>query len=196
MMNKKEPGKIQITNMCRQAGFTLIEMLIALLILSIVSAVAYGIFASLSKSFTTQDVTAKTQQNLRIGIDFMARDIRMAGLDPLDTANAGIINATSTSFRFTADKNMDGDVDDSAEDVTYQLTGDKLQLVDDQGTATLNENITNFGFTYFDTDGAATMVTQNIRSVAITLTATTPAGSAKPVERTYNTLIRCRNIGL
>jgi hypothetical protein len=59
-----------------------------------------------------------------------------------------------------------------------------------------NENITDFGFTYFDTDGAATMVTQNIRSVSITLTATTPAGSAAPVERTYNTLIRCRNIGL
>jgi prepilin-type N-terminal cleavage/methylation domain-containing protein len=196
MMDKKEPRKNQITNTCRPAGFTLIEMLIALLILSIVSGVAYGIFASLSKSFTTQDVTAKTQQNLRIGIDFMARDIRMAGLDPLDTANAGIINATATVFRFTADKNMDGDVDDSAEDVTYQLSGNKLQLIDDQGTATLNENITDFEFIYFDTAGAATMVKENIRSVGITLTATTPAGSAAPVERTYNTLIRCRNIGL
>ena len=196
MMIRKEPIQFQVTNACRPTGFTLVEMLIALLILSIVSGVVYGIFASLSKSFTSQDVTAKTQQNLRIGIDFMIRDIRMAGLDPLDTANAGIETALPTVFRFTADKNMDGDVDDSAEDVTYQLIGNKLQLVDDQGTATLNENITDFGFTYFDTDGAATMVTQNIRSVAITLTATTPAGSAKPVERTYNTLIRCRNIGL
>lgn len=195
-MDKKEPRKIQITNAYRPEGFTLIEMLIALCILSIVSGVAYGIFASLSKSFTTQDVTAKTQQNLRIGIDFMARDIRMAGLDPLDTANAGIITATPTAIRFTADKNMDGDVGDSAEDVTYQLNGKTLQLIDDQGTTTLNENISDFEFIYFDTDGAATTVVENVRSVGITLTATTPAGSAAPVERTYNTLIRCRNIGL
>ena len=195
-MDKKEPRKIQITNASRPEGFTLIEMLIALVILSIVSGVAYGIFASLSKSFTTQDVTAKTQQNLRIGIDFMTRDIRMAGLDPLDTANAGIITASPTAIRFTADKNMDGDVDDSAEDVTYQLNGKTLQLIDDQGTATLNENISDFEFIYFDTDGAATTVVENVRSVGITLTATTPAGSAAPVERTYNTLIRCRNIGL
>jgi len=126
----------------------------------------------------------------------MARDIRMAGLDPLDTANAGILNATATAFRFTSDKNMDGDVDDPAEDVTYQFSGNKLQLIDNQGTATLNDNITDFEFIYFDTNGAATMVTNDIRSVGITLTATVPAGSAAPVERTYNTLIRCRNIGL
>lgn len=196
MMDMKEPGKIQTTNACRSAGFTLIEMLVALLILSIVAGVAYGIFGSLSKSFTTQDVAAKTQQNLRIGIDFMTRDIRMAGLDPLDTADAGIVDATATAFRFTADKNMDGDVDDPAEDVTYRLNGNKLELIDDQGAVTLNENITDFEFIYFDTDGAATTVVQNIRSVGITLTATTPAGRSAPVERTYNTLIRCRNIGL
>jgi prepilin-type N-terminal cleavage/methylation domain-containing protein len=196
MTDKKMPRKIQIVNTCRPAGFTLIETLIALLIMSIVAGVAYGIFASLSKSFTTQDVTAKTQQNLRIGIDFMTRDIRMAGLDPLDTANAGIIDANWDIFRFTADKNMDGDVDDSGEDVTYRLSGKTLQLIDDQGTATLNENITDFEFIYFDNAGAATTVKENIRSVGITLTATTPAGSSAPVERTYNTLIRCRNIGL
>jgi len=196
MMNKKESEKIQFSKTFRPAGFTLIELLIALLILSIVSGVAYGILASLTKSFTSQDVTAKTQQYLRIGIDFMARDIRMAGLDPLDTANAGILNATATAFRFTSDKNMDGDVDDPAEDVTYQFSGNKLQLIDNQGTATLNDNITDFEFIYFDTNGAATMVTNDIRSVGITLTATVPAGSAAPVERTYNTLIRCRNIGL
>lgn len=195
-MNKKESEKIQFSKTFRPAGFTLIELLIALLILSIVSGVAYGILASLTKSFTSQDVTAKTQQYLRIGIDFMARDIRMAGLDPLDTANAGILNATATAFRFTSDKNMDGDVDDPAEDVTYQFSGNKLQLIDNQGTATLNDNITDFEFIYFDTNGAATMVTNDIRSVGITLTATVPAGSAAPVERTYNTLIRCRNIGL
>ena len=59
-MNKKESEKIQFSKTFRPAGFTLIELLIALLILSIVSGVAYGILASLTKSFTSQDVTAKT----------------------------------------------------------------------------------------------------------------------------------------
>jgi hypothetical protein len=57
-------------------------------------------------------------------------------------------------------------------------------LIDDQGTDTLNENITNFEFNCFDTDGTATTVKENIGSVGITLTATTPTGSTAAVERT------------
>jgi hypothetical protein len=126
----------------------------------------------------------------------MIRDIRMAGLDPIKTAGSGVVSATASSFRFTADKNMDGDTADAAEDVAYVFTGGNLQLTDDQGTETLSQFVTSFLFTYFDRDGVATTNEEDIRSVEISITVREPAGRAKWVSRTYNTRVRCRNLGL
>lgn len=177
-------------------GFTLVEMLVALLIASIISAAAYSIFTSVTRAYTAQSVASKVQQRVRATIDFMVRDIRMAGLDPLRTNSAGIVSATSTAFQFTSDKNMDGDINDAAEDITYAVTGGSLRLTDDQGTEILAEYVTTFEFAYFDKDGTVTTNTDDIRSVEISMTVQEPAGRGKRISRTYNTLVRCRNLGL
>ncbi len=191
-----ETGNAQQLLKIENRGVSLIEMLVALLIASIISSAAYNIFTSVNRSYTAQNVASKVQQRVRVAIDFMVRDIRMAGLDPLRTANAGVISATPTVFNFTADKNMDGDTDDAAEDMTYSVVGGNLQLTDDQGTETLAEYVTNFSYSYLDKDGVATMNTDDIRSVEISLTVQEPAGAGKRVSRTYNTQVRCRNLGL
>ena len=134
-------------------GLTMIELLVALCIVSIFSAAVIRMFASFNRSYTTQNVAAGTQQHVRAALDFMARDIRMAGLDPLRTAGAEVITATATTLQFTADKNMDGDLNDAGEDVTYTVTGGSLQLTDDLGTETLTDHVSNLTFTYFDEDG-------------------------------------------
>ena len=180
----------------RPNGFSILELLIVLAIMSIVGGAAYSIFATLTMSYTTQNVAAKTQQGLRIGVDTIARDIRMAGLDPLKSAGAKIVTADSTTIQFTSDKNLDGDVDDSSEDITYALSGDAILYTDDLGSVPVIENVSNFSFTYFDSDGSITSITENIRSVHISLTTRAPAGRAEPVIRRYTTLIRCRNLGL
>jgi Tfp pilus assembly protein PilW len=173
-----------------------LETLVALAIISIISGAAYSMFSTLNKSYTTQNAAAGVQQRLRATIDYMIRDIRMAGLDPIKTADSGVVSATPSTFRFTADKNMDGDTADAAEDVTYVFTGGNLQLTDDQGTETLSQFVTSFLFTYFDRDGVATTNEEDIRSVEISITVREPAGRAKWVSRTYNTQVRCRNLGL
>ena len=178
------------------AGFTLVEMLVALLIISIISGAAYSMLMSLSRSYTTQSVASAVQQRVRAAIDYMIRDIRITGLDPLRTGGFGVVSATPTAFRFTADKNMDGDTNDAAEDVTYSVAGGNLQLTDDQGTEALSRYVTDFSFTYFDQDGVVTINISDIRSVEIIMSVREPSGGGKWVSRTFTTRVRVRNLGL
>jgi Tfp pilus assembly protein PilW len=71
----------------------------------------YSVFTITSKNFTTQNATASAQQSLRSAIGLMARDIRVAGLDPVDSDNFGFVEATRTKIRITADS-IDSDIDD------------------------------------------------------------------------------------
>jgi prepilin-type N-terminal cleavage/methylation domain-containing protein len=84
-------------------GFTLVEMLLALAISSIVLAAIYSVFTIANKNFTTQNVAANVQQNLRSAIGLMARDIRLAGLDPAGSDNFGIEYASEKTIRLTMD---------------------------------------------------------------------------------------------
>jgi len=118
------------------------------------------------------------QQNVRASLHIMLRDIRMAGYDPTDTAEAGIVTAASDSISFTKDLNMDGDTDDSDESVTYSLydsgsdgdtdLGRKVGGGNNQPVA---ENIDALNFVYLDADSAVTANVGNVRSVEITIVA-------------------------
>ena len=65
----------------KEYGFTLIEILIAMAITGIVSTAIFSAFQSQQKSYVTQEDVVVMQQNLRVGIDMMVREIRMAGYD-------------------------------------------------------------------------------------------------------------------
>ncbi len=187
----------------KSAGFTLIEVLMCIAILSIVFGTIYRSFDIFNRSYTTENVKADVQQKTRIGIDLMARDIRLAGLDPLRSADAGFISGgtNTSSIQFSADHNYDGDLDDPFENITYALNGNVLQQTSDLGTgpvaATLLNNVTDLTFTYLDaTDTlmAEPIQVGEIRTVLISLTLQRPAGREEPVSRTYTTRIRCRNL--
>jgi prepilin-type N-terminal cleavage/methylation domain-containing protein len=184
------------------AGFTMIEMLIAIGMLSILFGSIYNGFVNLNRSYTTENVKAGIQQNARIGVEFMVHDIRLAGLDPLSTASAGILQATASSIRFSADANLDGDLGDPFEDIRYALNGDILEQTNHLGTETLLDSVEALEFRYFDEadppQEIAAPVTgadlDRIRSVGISLTLQRPAGRDEPVTRTYTTQVQCRNL--
>jgi prepilin-type N-terminal cleavage/methylation domain-containing protein len=187
----------------KSAGFTLVEVMMVIAIVSIVFGSVYRSFDIFNRSYTTENVKAGVQQKTRIGVDLMARDIRLAGLDPLGLTNAGFISGgtNSASIQFSADHNYDGDLDDPFENITYALNGSILEQTSDLGSgpvaATLLDNVTDLTFTYLDatdTPLAEPVAVDEIRTVLISLTLQRPAGRQEPVSRTYSARIRCRNL--
>jgi prepilin-type N-terminal cleavage/methylation domain-containing protein len=60
-------------------GFTLVELLVAMVLSFILIGGIYGAFSSQHKAYTVQDQVAETQQNARMAMNILLRDIRMAG---------------------------------------------------------------------------------------------------------------------
>jgi prepilin-type N-terminal cleavage/methylation domain-containing protein len=185
-------------------GFSLVEIAVAIGILSIVLGAIYSVFAATNRSTTNNEVIAEVMQNLRTSIDFMEQDIRMAGLDRFGTANAGIEVATAVKLRFTADRNMDGILNDILEQITYFYDSANNRLRQCLWEETLNdcetvaENVTNFQFAYIDSNDNQLAFPiadfSEIRTVVVTMNIEQPAGLSGPVGRTINKRILCRNL--
>ena len=63
----------------KSKGVTLIELLIALLLSAILTGGIYRTFIHQQKSYATQEQVADMQQNVRVAINRIMREIRMAG---------------------------------------------------------------------------------------------------------------------
>jgi type IV pilus assembly protein PilW len=169
-----------------QTGFTLIEMLIALAMSSLVLAGLYSVYLSQKRAYDLREQVVEMQQNVRSGLTLMTREIRTAGYNPTGASGVGIVAAGPQSLRITTDLNDDGDTNDANEDVTYSLydSGEDGDL--DLGrkpaggqNAPVAENIESLRFMYTLQDGSRTATPANpkqIRQVHIALTART----AKP----------------
>jgi type IV pilus assembly protein PilW len=161
--------------------------------------------------YTTEGVATRVQQSVRAGMNMMVRDIRMAGLDPKGNGIFGIKEATAQSIRFTADRDMDGDLDDpdisigfnesNSEQIAFTYNGTNLLemiLYNSDDTIetrdTVLDSASNLNFTYLDADDVVTADLDNIRTVVIEMTVQKPAGRGDPVSRTLSKQIRCRNL--
>jgi type II secretory pathway pseudopilin PulG len=205
-------------------GFTVVELVVALGLSAVVFGLIVSFFADMSRSTTTQNAAAAAQQTARAGVDFMAQELRLAGLDPLNSAGAGIeeISVDGTKIRFTSDSCdlpighsgtcdnpvPDGNVNGKNERVTYWYDAGSrvLRRYLYEGTPSetwtplleqVEPNPDNVPlFTFLGGNGSPTTVRADIRTVLITLTIQEPAGRSKAVERTYSSRVRLRNIGL
>ena len=102
-------------------GFTLVEILVALVIDFFVLAGIYAAFYSQQKSHVKEQQVVDAQQNVRGSAAFMTREIRLAGMDRQTTAVAGILAAGPNSIQFTLDRNVDDDVADPYENIKYEF---------------------------------------------------------------------------
>jgi type II secretory pathway pseudopilin PulG len=199
-------------------GFSLVELLLALGISMIILLAIYQVFTITSKNFTTQNVAANAQQSLRAAIGLMARDIRAAGLDPIDSDNFGFELAASNKIRITADSidsgsgDFNGNVDETNfERITYEFLSNQIVQTLYEGTPSQNpapliSNINNVEFTYFDTNDNDLIdyglsppqvpadELANIRTVEISITVEEPAGRDELISRTLTRRVECRNM--
>ncbi len=201
-----------------KTGLTLVELTLALAISSIVLGAIYSVFTIANKHFTTQNVAANVQQNLRTAIGLMARDIRLAGLDPIGSDNFGIEYAAQSKIRLTSDSidsgsgDYNGIVDETnLEEITYEFQGNQvMQTLYETGAspdaAALISNITNLNFAYFDAENNDLIDAglspprvpddelTDIRTVEILITHQEPAGRDETVSRTLRRRVECRNL--
>lgn len=60
-------------------GFTLLEILFAIAIFGLVITAIYSLYGKMQETTSNQEEIVDNQQNLRLAMDFLARDISMAG---------------------------------------------------------------------------------------------------------------------
>lgn len=137
----------------REAGFSLVEMMIVIAILGVVMAAMYSMFNHQQKSYSVQDNVAMMQQNVRVGLDYLVKDIRMAGYIPegipfdssdppvptpqtpaptIDVTGQLFANGTAESIEQATVNSFtfQGDIDNDAvtETVQYALNGTNLTM--------------------------------------------------------------------
>lgn len=195
-------------------GFTLIELMIALFISGLIAATIISIYIAQTRSYSQHDDIANIQQGLRGALIVMPLDIRLAGCDPTESNEAGIITATATQFRFTRDitgnpviaNSADGDVDDPGEDIAFQFSAiadqDDNGIVDNggadwSGTSSLGrasggaiqplaDNIEALEFNYTLDDGSTTLAPTNPNKIR-TIQVTLLARATHPAKSYVHT---------
>ncbi len=105
------------------SGFTLIELMVALAIASVVMAGIYSMFVMQQRTQVAEKVVVDMQQTVRAAMYMMERDIRMAGFDP--TAAWGV-------------DGIDNDGDTETDEADEQQTDRELDGVDNDGDGSID----------------------------------------------------------
>ncbi len=154
----------------KRDGFTLIEMTIAMFMLSITMAAFYSVYRMQTRSLKGQDNRLEAQQTARTALDFMVREIRNTGYNPNEETNGddcadwgnagtpGVIEATATTFHFSYDANKDGTCSGGGtldENIKYSFANSDITREVDGGAAEelTDGNATGLTLAYFDQAG-------------------------------------------
>lgn len=202
-----------------ESGVTLLELLIAMAILGVITLGILGLWRSTQEAYFQGSRAADIQQNVRVALEQMAREIRQAGLDPTGAAFAActspsyttpcpVEEATATTIRVKADGIGTATVDGAftgGENIRYTYDATNQQIDRTLGDSTaqpLADNITSLAFTYWRTNattGAPEQFTpssqadrQSIRRVNISVTALESVGG-QTLSQTLSTSVRLRN---
>ena len=177
---------------CSNHGFTMIELLVAMVVSLLALAAIYSTFLAQHQSYQVQSETSDMQQNIRAAMYYMQRDIRMAGSDPFVKGIFGFTSGTSTAnandIKFTEDIGdgangaPDGTLNDN-ETIRYRLSnGSLIRTTTAMGDQIVARNIDALDFVYLDSSltplnsgggGVSLPLYSQIRSVEITIVAKT-----------------------
>jgi type IV pilus assembly protein PilW len=171
----------------RNAGFTLVELLIAMTISGVALTAIYTSYLTQQKTYVAQTEVTAMQQNIRAGMYHLERELRMAGFDPHNTTKAGFLIASNDEIKLTADLNEDGKMisgtEDPNEQVYYVINDGYLRREPwNGGRQPLAKDIEILNLVYLDEDNevlnpnlgdVSNLELEKIRSVQITMVART-----------------------
>jgi len=174
-----------------QAGFSLAELLVACAMVGIVLAGTFVALQSGESAFQYSTGKVEVQQNARVALDRMIRELRT-------TSAVTAATATSITFTYTDDTN-------TAVTVSYSLAGTSLQrnqtspVPANPQPETVIGGINTLSLTYYDNTNAVTTTVANIRVVdvrLITQSETTGLASYNMANQqaTFEDRVRMRNL--
>ncbi len=203
-------------------GFTLVEMMIAMAVGLVVLGTMYSTFTVQNKTFSDQEEIVAMQQNVRAGMDMMAREIGMAGYDPCrvnsdsdSSNNFSGVTVNSTQLQIKADLDGNDPISHNCqspykgidltgeENIVYAFDATNKQITRNigGGAQPFVENVQSFTFEYLKSDGITTATAPaDVRRIRITITGRTakpdPSYSANGGYRTYTltSVIAPRNL--
>jgi type IV pilus assembly protein PilW len=112
-----------------QSGFSLLELMVALAISGIVLAGIYGAYQDQLRTSITQERIVDMNQNLRVAMYIIERELRMGGANPTGDAPAGFTTATANTLVIAMDDG--GTLNDAAAD---GIDNDEDGMTDESAT--------------------------------------------------------------
>lgn len=165
-----------------QRGYTVAEMLVTAAVIGFIMAGLLSLLVSGQQSYTTGAGRAEAQQNARLVVERMIRELRTAGHDPLGTATFAAVTAlgAGTGFVIRNDWNGSGAIDAAVattvdnvqhgEQITYTFAGTTLtrqESVVDAAAVTVTDRISSFTLTYRDADDTVVATPSGVNAASI-----------------------------
>ena len=190
-----------------QKGITLVELMVVVALSAIIGIAAMNMFTLSNRTFLDQNRVVDVQREGRLVMDYLAKVIREAGLNPQNAS--GFLSVRQFNLgEITVDRDddLDGVLDDK-EVVSFKRSpvaggGFVLERGLSSGSPTtlqwhqIARNIENFQFEYYDASGgilAATADPEDIRSVDIILTFKDEKFAGGDFVRSYKRRVDLRN---
>lgn len=179
----------------KQRGFSLAELMVAMLIGMVLLGTLYNLFTVQSKQLRTQEIAVEMQQNARMAMDMMTREIRLAGFNPTATlskcagalpnalTNAGCVgirDASTNYVSFTSDINSNGDLTSGTSNPNENIKYDRyessgvyaLGRTSNGDKQPVVENIQSLTFSYYQDSADTPAATIGaIRVIKVTIVA-------------------------
>ncbi|KPJ49863.1 MAG: hypothetical protein AMJ41_02195 [candidate division Zixibacteria bacterium DG_27] len=167
------------------AGFTLVELMVAMVVLSIVSTATFYFYVSQHQAYVTQADVSDMQQNGRAAVAQLSYHLRQAGFNPPEDSSAFTIftvaggpdsitiNHHDTSYTFFVD-------------ATDSLNPILMHRINSDSAVVFAENIDSLSFN---------LVSSNEVSIALVArTSRTDPASGDYRRRRFATLVNIRNL--
>jgi prepilin-type N-terminal cleavage/methylation domain-containing protein len=179
-----------------ERGFTMIEMMIAVLVSLTVLGSAISVMSAVQNTYAHQMDDATVQQEARFAMDFIRRTLEQAGSNPYNISSAntapcagvgfqGLRMLSPSSVRVQADVGAPDGLLIEDEFGTCNQQGEDVTIAFDAGSGTITRQdlatdaapvawtdavFTGLTFTYFDDSMTVTTDPESVRVVRVTIT--------------------------
>jgi type IV pilus assembly protein PilW len=172
-----------------QAGATLVELTITLVVFALIVTAIFAVWEQSQRAYFQGSEAAELQQNARVALEQVVREVRQAGYDPcrylaacpsaFDPDQPGVFPIQAmgpSSVWIRADRNGDGNTAGDDESICFYASGGVLRRkttgVDcTTGGEELARNITGFTLTYHRFNGATTAIWSEVKLVRVSVSA-------------------------